>query len=59
MLNVLYADVHALFYESVANDLIDNDANGMGRDIVHNSCPSLGLHQKVWTSEGAMKTDPW
>ena len=35
------ADVHALFDVAIADDLVDDDTDGMGRDIVHNPGPSV------------------
>jgi len=38
---VLNANVHALFNVAIADDLVDDDANGMGGDIVHDTSPSV------------------
>ena len=38
---MLYAEVHALFDVAIADDLVDDDTNGMGGDIVHDSGPSV------------------
>jgi hypothetical protein len=59
MPDMLYADVHALFYVAIANDLVDNDSNGMRGDIVHNSGPSLTHIRMSGYLRGGMGTDPW
>ena len=59
MPDMLYADVHALFYVAIANDFVDNDSNGVRGDIVHNSSPSLKRIRRTGYLRRGMWTDPW
>lgn len=43
---MFYAEVHTLFNVAIADDFVDDDTNGMGGDIVHDSGPS------VWQMKG-------
>ncbi len=38
---MFYADVHALFNVAIADNLVNDDTNGMGGDIVHDSSTSM------------------
>jgi len=38
---VFYAEVHALFDVAIADDLVDDDTDGMRGDVVHDSSPSV------------------
>jgi len=56
---VLYADVHALFNVAIADDLVDDDTNGMGGDIVHDTGPSVRHIRGLGMAVKLTRTDPW
>lgn len=38
---MFYTDVDALLNVTIADDLVNNNTNGMGSDIIHDSSPSV------------------
>lgn len=60
--DVLNTDVHSLLHITVADDLIDNHADGSGSDVVDNTSPAaLRIYTLVApTARNAVRcTYPW
>ena len=59
--DVLNTDVHPLLDVTVADDLVDDDANGAGSNIVDDTSPARGEDQ--WSKEETpiyvRETHPW
>jgi hypothetical protein len=55
---VLYAEVDALLNVAIADDLVNDNTNGMRSDIIHNSGPPME-HIIGLRSIKVTRTDPW
>ena len=58
MADVFYADVDALLNVSIADYLVNDNANSVRGDIIHNSGPSVE-HIRGLTMLKVTRTDPW